>query len=398
MNMDMSTSKTAASAMSSMIMSKMTSESMSMAMSSMSDMMSMSMASSRSSTADSMKSTKSSSMSMSMSSVTSTSSPTNSATSTSMGAMSSMAMDGMGQMSMSSGTNSSDSMASMNMEMNSYLTRKYKNYPVLFEKLHANNKGKAFGIFLLLVVAAFVYKFILFTSWCLEVHWFKKWDKANKYCSLSTASNMKKDPEAQYFSDDTLQSQALPNILYDFMTPSWTDLFHDFIRVLLVFCSTMLIYMLMLAAMSFVLTYVFGVILGLTLAEVVFNRWKLCMLKRWDIQKEIEICKNCPGAGNCKCGRHNGGTVNNNRNNNGTLTDEATVSSNDENTQIQDEKTENTGLKTTRKEANAEAQCNCETETTNKNKHIERNMLETARMQERSGDMDHNLLPAEKFT
>ena len=300
MNMDAmsSASKTVASSMASMSMDAMSSASKTI-LSSMSSMSMEAMSSASKTLASTMSSMASMSMgssSMSGMSMSMSSTPTSSASAQT---TSDSSMSGMSGMSSSDNSSSSGMDMDMSMGMNYYLTPTYKNYPVLFHHLHANNSGKAFGIFLLFVVAAFVYKLLLFVSWCLEVHWFKKWDKQNKYSTLPSANS--KDEGKHYDTENNFEIQGLPklpNLLSDIFVPSLMDLFHDIIRAFLVFTSTMIIYMLMLATMSFVLTYVFAVITGLALSEVFFNRCKIAMLKRWDIQREIQKAKSCPGFGN----------------------------------------------------------------------------------------------------
>lgn len=321
--------------------------------------------------------------SMSMSGMTSsgsmamtTSSPHSSMSMSGMSTMSSMSMpsstmsmpsSSSTSMTMAMGTGSTDSMM-----MNSWLTPTYHNYPVLFQKLHADTSGKAFGIFLLIVVTAFVYKFLLYVSWCLEVHWFKKWSK--------TDATETKDA----LTDGTSQVlPKMPNFMFDLFCPSLTGILHDFIRALLTFCSTMLIYMLMLAAMSFVLTYVFAVITGLALAEVFFNRCKICTLRRWEIQRQINSARSCPGYGDCKCGRHVERELG-----------ATTVSSNEKGLQMQEEDNDSSSGDATpgcccneadrREQQEAEAQ-------------LENNILENSKLQEQAGNMDANLMPAEKF-
>ncbi|QLQ82476.1 hypothetical protein HG537_0H02380 [Torulaspora globosa] len=284
-------------------------------------------------------------------------------------------------MASSTSANGTDSMSGMDMGMNYYLTPTYKHYPVLFHHLSADTRGKAFGIFLLIVAAAFVYKFLLFVSWCLEVHWFKRWNKTNKYSTLQVAKETNNAGESggkDYYDDLDLDVQTvpkIPNFMFDVFSPSLIDLFHDFIRALLTFTATMIIYMLMLAAMSFVLTYVFAVITGLTLAEVFFNRCKICMLKRWDIQREIKKTTTCPGAGACQCGRHEWAD-----------TEVATVTSDDQGTRIQD-----------KDRIQAEPECCCTEKAKNDERNIEKSILESSKLQEQAGNMDSNLMPAEKF-
>ncbi|CAI7476914.1 CRE_collapsed_G0057920.mRNA.1.CDS.1 [Saccharomyces cerevisiae] len=369
-----SASKTILSSMSSMSMEAMSSASKTLA-STMSSMSSMSMGSSSMS-----------GMSMSMSST-----PTSSASAQT---TSDSSMSGMSGMSSSDNSSSSGMDMDMSMGMNYYLTPTYKNYPVLFHHLHANNSGKAFGIFLLFVVAAFVYKLLLFVSWCLEVHWFKKWDKQNKYSTLPSANS--KDEGKHYDTENNFEIQGLPklpNLLSDIFVPSLMDLFHDIIRAFLVFTSTMIIYMLMLATMSFVLTYVFAVITGLALSEVFFNRCKIAMLKRWDIQREIQKAKSCPGFGNCQCGRHPEPSPD-------PIAVADTTSGSDQSTRLEKNNESKVAISENnqKKTPTQEEECNCATDSGKNQANIERDILENSKLQEQSGNMDQNLLPAEKFT
>ncbi|CAI4055110.1 hypothetical protein SUVZ_16G3940 [Saccharomyces uvarum] len=372
-----SASSTIASSIASMSMDAMSSASKTLA-SSMSSMASMSMGSS------SMGSSSMGSMSMGSSSATMSSAGAQSTSDSSMSGMSGMS---------SSNSSSSSTSMDMDMGMNYYLTPTYKNYPVLFHHLHANTSGKAFGIFLLIVVAAFVYKLLLFVSWCLEVHWFKKWDKQNKYCTVPSASA--KDEVRNYGTESNFEIQGLPklpNLLGDIFVPSLMDLFHDIIRTFLVFTSTMIIYMLMLATMSFILTYVFAVITGLALSEVFFNRCKLALLKRWDIQREIQKTMNCPGFGDCQCGKHAEITPD-------PITVADTTSASDQSTRM--EKNNLSEVAIQNNQTNTPAQedgCNCAKVSRKNQENIESNILESSKLQEQSGNMDQNLLPAEKFS
>nr|CAI6832547.1 ASB_HP1_G0056400.mRNA.1.CDS.1 [Saccharomyces cerevisiae] len=379
-----SASKTIASSMASMSMEAMSSASKTLA-STMSSMASMSMGSS-SMSGMSMGGSSMSGMSMSMSST-----PTSSASAQT---TSDSSMSGMSGMSSSDNSSSSGMDMDMSMGMNYYLTPTYKNYPVLFHHLHANNSGKAFGIFLLFVVAAFVYKLLLFVSWCLEVHWFKKWDKQNKYSTLPSANS--KDEGKHYDTENNFEIQGLPklpNLLSDIFVPSLMDLFHDIIRAFLVFTSTMIIYMLMLATMSFVLTYVFAVITGLALSEVFFNRCKIAMLKRWDIQREIQKAKSCPGFGNCQCGRHPEPSPD-------PIAVADTTSGSDQSTRLEKNNESKVAISENnqKKTPTQEEECNCATDSGKNQANIERDILENSKLQEQSGNMDQNLLPAEKFT
>lgn len=373
-----SASKTILSSMSSMSMEAMSSASKTLA-STMSSMASMSMGSS-SMSGMSMGGSSMSGMSMSMSST-----PTSSASAQT---TSDSSMSGMSGMSSSDNSSSSGMDMDMSMGMNYYLTPTYKNYPVLFHHLHANNSGKAFGIFLLFVVAAFVYKLLLFVSWCLEVHWFKKWDKQNKYSTLPSANS--KDEGKHYDTENNFEIQGLPklpNLLSDIFVPSLMDLFHDIIRAFLVFTSTMIIYMLMLATMSFVLTYVFAVITGLALSEVFFNRCKIAMLKRWDIQREIQKAKSCPGFGNCQCGRHPEPSPD-------PIAVADTTSGSDQSTRLEKNNESKVAISENnqKKTPTQEEECNCATDSGKNQANIERDILENSKLQEQSGNMDRSKL------
>ncbi|AJV94770.1 Ctr1p [Saccharomyces cerevisiae YJM1574] len=395
MNMDAmsSASKTVASSMASMSMDAMSSASKTI-LSSMSSMSMEAMSSASKTLASTMSSMASMSMgssSMSGMSMSMSSTPTSSASAQT---TSDSSMSGMSGMSSSDNSSSSGMDMDMSMGMNYYLTPTYKNYPVLFHHLHANNSGNAFGIFLLFVVAAFVYKLLLFVSWCLEVHWFKKWDKQNKYSTLPSANS--KDEGKHYDTENNFEIQGLPklpNLLSDIFVPSLMDLFHDIIRAFLVFTSTMIIYMLMLATMSFVLTYVFAVITGLALSEVFFNRCKIAMLKRWDIQREIQKAKSCPGFGNCQCGRHPEPSPD-------PIAVADTTSGSDQSTRLEKNNESKVAISENnqKKTPTQEEECNCATDSGKNQANIERDILENSKLQEQSGNMDQNLLPAEKFT
>ena len=311
-------------------------------------------------------------------------------------------MSGM-DMSMGNSNSSSSMDMGMDMKMNYYLTRDFKDYPLLFKHLSADTKSKAFGIFVLLVVTAFIYKFLSFTSWCLEVHWFKKWNRQNKLATAESgrAASKNLENDDDFMSDDTYVIQTvpkLPNLVTDIFKPSFNDVSHDFVRILITFSSTMLIYMLMLAAMSFVLTYVFAIITGLAFSEVFFNRCKICLLKRWDIQRTIEKTKNCPGLGNCECGRHKGFKKNR------TVNSITAISSNDANAINEYEgKTDGVLEKdcccapTSSQGLEHQEDCECSGDIIQEEQDIERNIMENITLQEQVGNMDVNLLPAEKF-
>ncbi|OBA27716.1 hypothetical protein HANVADRAFT_52147 [Hanseniaspora valbyensis NRRL Y-1626] len=284
MSMAMSSATTSSSSMSmAMSSATTTSSSMRMAMSSAttsSSSMNMAMSSAFTSSSSSMTMAMSSSITPASSSsmIMDMSSTTTSATTSSSG------MSGMSGMSSSSTSTSS---SSMDMSMNSYLTSNWKNYPVLFKKLKADTRGKLFGIFLLLIVATFVYKATGFTLWYLELRWSK----------LSSGNNRDISEEERL-----LREKRGRSLIGEIFLPSGYDFLKDAVRAVLVFWSTLIAYMLMLAAMSFILTYIFGIVLGLALFEVFFNRIKIVVLRERRL-KTISDCKTT-NAGVCTCGDH----------------------------------------------------------------------------------------------
>lgn len=222
------------------------------------------------------------------------------------------------------GGGSSDSNASgtanskIDMTMASFLTRDFAYRPVVFEKLYARNKREAFGIFVLILATTFVYKSLLFASWSLEVHWFKVWHSRRKrdgrkdnydrpYYSYSYDNDYDDDLSSIYSDLDPLGSRALPkmpSLLREIFVPTWESFIQDLMRILLTFTSTLLIYILMLTTMTYVLPYLFAVVTGLSLCEVFFNKCKLSLLKKWEVERQLERernCRKCAGAENGTC-------------------------------------------------------------------------------------------------
>ncbi|XBW34633.1 hypothetical protein QEN19_000200 [Hanseniaspora menglaensis] len=197
-------------------------------------------------------------------------------------------MSGSSMSSSSSTSSDSNTTMSMSMSMNYFLTSSWKNYPVLFRNLKADTPGKLFGIFLLLMVTTFVYKATSFASWYLELKWSKS--SLNSIAATSEEEKLLKEKRGRSF-------------VGEIFLPSGYDFIKDSVRVVLVFWSTLLAYMLMLAAMSFVITYIFAIILGLALFEVFFNRIKIVVLRERRLQT-ISECKTS-NTGICTCGVHN---------------------------------------------------------------------------------------------
>ncbi|SCV06026.1 LANO_0H20472g1_1 [Lachancea nothofagi CBS 11611] len=334
--------------------------------------------------------------------------------SASMSMTASMAMSSTMASGMSMATGSSSSSSSMDMSstmsMNTYLTPKYLKYPVLFEHLKANTKAQAFGIFVLIVAAAFSYKFLLFVSWCLEVKWFKQWNPtSNKSVGTAAATGPVEEADSSslltarnYTQDLEFQSQFLPrvpNLFLHVVSPSVKELLHDFVRLLLTFCSTMLIYMLMLVTMTYVLTYVFAVIVGISLAEIFFNRFKICLIARWELQRELDKKRSCKGGEICPCDEPE-------ENQNRSLASEVSP-----NSTVLEKPTDNKkGISCqsdlqascccapdTLTDSKAAETCGCDGKEAEEEAIKERQAREFSKDNEQTGTMDVNLTPAEKF-
>lgn len=141
------------------------------------------------------------------------------------------------------------------MSMNLYLTKAYKDYPVLFQGLSAANGGQAFGIFLLLFFIGFFTKFLEFLRNYLEQ---KVW-VAPSYAHFS-------DSDSNGKSSDTERVISTPNSSIPAM------LIRNSIRLVLIFVPEMFGFALMLAAMTFCLIYFFAVVAGLTIGKFTFER------------------------------------------------------------------------------------------------------------------------------
>lgn len=182
-----------------------------------------------------------------------------------------MAM-GSSTMDMSSATNSLDlGMASMHMagmSMNMFLTRAYKDYPVLFSSLSALNAGQAFGIFLLFFVVSFLSKGIEFFKNYLEQ---KIWNNPNYLVPKPTtviecACDDDLEKGANENGEGTTSSGAPRGL------PMAKSIVRDVIRLLLCFLLEMLGYAMMLVAMTFSLVYFFAVVTGMALGRFFFER------------------------------------------------------------------------------------------------------------------------------
>lgn len=184
--------------------------------------------------------------------------------SSAMSSMASMTMS-MGSMATGMSHGGHDHGGSMEMAgMNMYLTTKFKAYPVLFSSLSAKNKGEAFGIFVLIFVVCFVSKGLEFLKNYLEI---RVWNNPNYKTETTIIEQCECDEKDM---DGSLEAQPATARRVSHL-PLVKALFRDFIRLLLCFLPELLSWAMMLVAMSFVLTYFFAVVLGMSFGRFFFE-------------------------------------------------------------------------------------------------------------------------------
>lgn len=204
-------------------------------------------------------------------------------------------MSGMSGMDMSGSSGSSDTMS-----MNMWLTTSYKHSPVIFKQLRATSAAGAFGIFCVLFFSAFAFRGLMFFSSYLEQAVFHNYSNTiiveEDNCACDGEDDLSSDPEAKPHQSTTglgPGQSPIPVIQMSFfqivkkmvfLTP--TEMFQDFIRLLVALVIVIFGYALMLAAMSFVLTYFFAICLGLAFGEIFFNRLSIVL----DINKTFGAC------------------------------------------------------------------------------------------------------------
>lgn len=156
----------------------------------------------------------------------------------------------------------------MDMDMDSmhmYFTTNYKEYPVLFRTLLAANAGQAFGIFLLLFVVAFLVRGIEFARNYLEQRVWK--NPSFVECHPGAVTPVKSSCCDKDDSSHELEAAVPPNHL-----SLATRLVRDAIRLVLCILPDLFGFALMLAAMTYTLTYFFAVVLGLGIGRFFFER------------------------------------------------------------------------------------------------------------------------------
>lgn len=161
--------------------------------------------------------------------------------------------------------------------MHMYFTTQYKDYPVLFKTLTASNKGQAFGIFLLLFVVGFLTRGIEFMKNYLEqVVWknptYVECHPGQETLTQAETSDCCGPVQTKKLSSD---SEAAAEITTTQPPPNLSvasSLFRNAIRLVLCILPDLFGFALMLAAMSYTLTYFFAVVLGLGVGRFVFER------------------------------------------------------------------------------------------------------------------------------
>ncbi|KAI5968578.1 CTR1 [Candida margitis] len=172
--------------------------------------------------------------------------------------------------------------------MHMYFTREFKDYPVIFKSLSASTKGEAFGIFVLLFFAAFFARFLEFIrNYLEEVVWQNKSYNEFEAGVANHSANLQPTTPAQgdccagsaddesfdkrVSNDDVIvQSQeAKPS---KSNLPIASTIMRDAIRLVLCIVPDLFGYTLMLAAMTYTLTYFFAVVIGSGVGRFVSER------------------------------------------------------------------------------------------------------------------------------
>ncbi|CAD1813667.1 Ctr copper transporter family protein [Candida parapsilosis] len=195
-----------------------------------------------------------------------------------------------------------DHMAGMHM----YFTREFKDYPVVFKTLSASNKGQAFGIFVLLFFAAFFARFLEFVrNYLEEVVWQNKNYTEFESGVVNHSANLQPATSIQATTagacggatgttggnccagnaddeEDSFDKRASSDGVYvqsqeakpakSSSLPLASTIMRDAIRLALCIIPDLFGYTLMLAAMTYTLTYFFAVVIGSGVGRFVSER------------------------------------------------------------------------------------------------------------------------------
>ncbi|CAK9440194.1 uncharacterized protein LODBEIA_P42940 [Lodderomyces beijingensis] len=173
-------------------------------------------------------------------------------------------------------TGSTESSSGMGMHM--WFTAEFKDYPVIFRSLAASTKGEAFGIFILLFVIAFLARLLEFVrNYLEEVVWhnpqYSEFDNGvvNHSANLNptqtqtqigatrTSGDFSMD-KTSGVNDEAHSQPTVTNTKTNVGTAS--RVVRDAIRLALCIIPDLFGYTLMLAAMTYTLTYFFAVVVG----------------------------------------------------------------------------------------------------------------------------------------
>lgn len=166
------------------------------------------------------------------------------------------------------------SMDDMDMDsMHMYFTTQFKDYPVVFKNLSAETEAQAFGIFVLLFFVAFMLRSFEFIKNYLE---YKVW-KNPAYFNQPQNKYVVPEPR-NHSSDESIgkDNSDLEKVIAEPAKASGlshaSEFFRDAIRLVLLIIPEILGYGLMLAVMSYTLTYFFAVAIGSGIGKFVFDK------------------------------------------------------------------------------------------------------------------------------
>lgn len=224
-------------------------------------------------------------------------------------------------MNMASSNSSSSSLSSMSMDshkmgMHMWFTTEFKDYPVLFKTLTASTKGEAFGIFVLLFFAAFFSRLLEFVrNYLEEVVWNNDTYTEYEAGIANHAARVSMEP-TRSCADDSIDKDsgiqeniahpqnvsgdngngngngngAVHNNNSNNGISMASKLVRDAIRLALCIVPDLFGYTLMLAAMTYTLTYFFAVVIGSGVGRFVSER----------LSENFRIKRKIPARG-CVC-------------------------------------------------------------------------------------------------
>ncbi|KAI5956775.1 CTR1 [Candida jiufengensis] len=198
---------------------------------------------------------------------------------------------------------------SMKMGMHMWFTTEYKDYPVIFKNLSANNGGGAFGIFVLLFFAAFFARFLEFIrNYLEEVVWnnskYEEFENGvvghsptlplsgqnkNTITDESIDKNLTHDENDSEINshESTTTNQNRCSKKSNISTAS--TIMRDVIRLILCIIPDLFAYTLMLAAMTYTLVYFFAVVIGSGVGRFVSER----LMERFRIKRKPQMFTCC---------------------------------------------------------------------------------------------------------